>query len=183
MTTIQKTIVIVKPETVVAGRVDDIRHDLRSAGLTVLAETPNRRITLDEARSLHTAQRGAVPSEKDIESMLGARGAHVFLLAHIDAVAIAAREVALTLRPRYNNGVYGSDGPIAADRDVRFFFPRSVSDGVPADNEAREYVQAHLQEVLVRGLTEIAKTKPQDPIRYLAEFLLNSNPNRPRVAM
>jgi len=182
MAQIQKTIVIVKPSLVAEGRVDDIRNDLQLAGLTIIAEIANRRITLDEARNLFT--RGVVPSQSDLESLIGDR-AHVFLLAHPDAIGIVVRQVAMTIRPRYDTyyGVYCSEGLAAADRDVRFFFPRSVTDGFPTDAEAREYVQTHLQDVLVRGLTEIAKNKPQDPIRSLAEFLLSQNPNRPRVAM
>lgn len=60
-------------------------------------------------------------------------------------------------------------------------FPRMSVDPIPTNLAARDFVDTHLKAVLVKGLTQAAKVKPENPVKFVAEFLLNNNPNKPPV--
>jgi hypothetical protein len=47
--------------------------------------------------------------------------------------------------------------------------------------EVKEYIQEQLNEVLVKGLTLMAKQKPKEPLEWLAHWLLENNPNKPKI--
>lgn len=42
----------------------------------------------------------------------------------------------------------------------------------------RQYLEASVVEVLMKGLTNLVRERPEDPIEYLAVFLKNNNPHR-----
>ena len=47
----------------------------------------------------------------------------------------------------------------------------------------RDYVQNMLAGCLKHGLSALCKEKPEEPIKWLAHWLLDNNPNQPRVAV
>ena len=89
------------------------------------------------------------------------------------------------------NAVHGSDSGASAAREIKFFFPRLVAPGpVKTGAAASEYLSGllatptkTLNEVLVDGLVELCKAKPTglDAVRWLGEWLITNNPNRPGV--
>ncbi len=40
----------------------------------------------------------------------------------------------------------------------------------------RNYLMSHVMPTLTKGLIECAKSKPEDPIDFLAEYLFKNNP-------
>ena len=58
--------------------------------------------------------------------------------------------------------------------------PEEVSSGKPMDKN-QAYVKKMLDGCLKHGLTALCKEKPQEPIKWLAHWLLDNNPNQPRV--
>eukprot|EP00961_Rhodomonas_salina_P130231 1753702-Rhodomonas_salina.1 len=52
---------------------------------------------------------------------------------------------------------------------------------IPTPEQAQAYVQEQLQPYLVKALTAVAKAKPDQPLRFLANWLLDNNPNKPAV--
>eukprot|EP00960_Hanusia_phi_P009946 290459-Hanusia_phi.AAC.3 len=50
---------------------------------------------------------------------------------------------------------------------------------MPSAEEANAYIKSKLQPMLVKGLSELARVKPAEPLRYLATWMLENNPNRP----
>ncbi|KPA76437.1 hypothetical protein ABB37_07761 [Leptomonas pyrrhocoris] len=66
-----------------------------------------------------------------------------------------------------------------ATRSVALLFPRMLAEDVPSSAVSREYVQANLKQALVPALTELARQKPEDPLRWLAMQLLTSNAQSP----
>ena len=99
------------------------------------------------------------------------------------------------------NAVHGSDSVESAEREICFFFPAEVrhsggSDGSAARLRApaaKQFMQTapsatdsarSLHSVLVEGLTELCRTKPDDinAIRSLGQWLLDNNPNAPRAS-
>ena len=53
---------------------------------------------------------------------------------------------------------------------------------LPTAEEAQAYVQQRLQGVVVQALKALVQAKPEQPLRFLATWLLENNPNRPAVA-
>lgn len=54
-------------------------------------------------------------------------------------------------------------------------------DPIPLKQESRDYVQQELNTILIQALTQLAKEKPKDPVQWLATWLLNNNPNKPKI--
>jgi len=79
------------------------------------------------------------------------------------------------------NAVHGSDSPIAAQREIRFFFPHCVVEPLPNPDSARDFINAKINPTLIKGLTALVKAKPADPLRFIANWLEANNPNRPAV--
>jgi hypothetical protein len=91
-----------------------------------------------------------------------------------------------SLRARYGadqtrNAVHGSDSYYGAEREIRFMFPGTITEPVCGGQLARDYLQAKVNPFLVQGLTKLCKQKPEDPVVWLAEWLLKNNPNKPLV--
>jgi hypothetical protein len=66
-----------------------------------------------------------------------------------------------------------------ATRSVALLFPRMLAEDVPSSAVSREYVQANLKQALVPALTELARQKPENPLRWLAMQLLANNAQSP----
>ncbi|CAL8083792.1 unnamed protein product [Calicophoron daubneyi] len=79
------------------------------------------------------------------------------------------------------NAVHGSDGFCSAEREIRFFFPDTVMEPIPMRVAAKDYLARNVNPTLLRGLTEVCKQKPKDPVPWLADWLLANNPNRPSI--
>lgn len=45
-----------------------------------------------------------------------------------------------------------------------------------------EKVKSRIFPTLLKGLTVLCKEKPEDPVRYLAHWMMDNNPYRPRAA-
>ena len=90
------------------------------------------------------------------------------------------------------NAVHGSETPRAAQREIRFFFPAAQREirfffpncfvePPPSADDARDFINSKIIPTLIRGLSDLVKAKPEDPLRYLAQWLESNNPNRPQV--
>lgn len=83
------------------------------------------------------------------------------------------------------NATHGSDSPTSTAREIAFFFPSLVAEPLPDPGAAQAYIVSHLQPTLVHALTELAKQKPAstpaEAITFLAGWLLDNNPNKPKV--
>jgi len=80
------------------------------------------------------------------------------------------------------NAVHGSSSLSSAEREVRFFFPDSVLEPIPIAQAAKDYLEAYVNPTLLKGLTSLCKKKPSDPVTWLADWLLENNPNKPKTA-
>jgi len=52
---------------------------------------------------------------------------------------------------------------------------------LPDDRTTREYLEQKVNPTLVRGLTALCKAKPDAPVSWLADWLLENNPATPNV--
>jgi nucleoside diphosphate kinase homolog 5 len=79
------------------------------------------------------------------------------------------------------NAVHGSDSEASAEREIRFFFNKSIVEPIPTENAAKDYLQHKLNPTLLKALTQLCKEKPDDPHSWLADYLLTNNPFKPLV--
>lgn len=56
-----------------------------------------------------------------------------------------------------------------------------ISEPIPAGQRARDYLNLHVNPTLLAGLTALCKEKPADPMTWLADWLMEHNPNKPRL--
>ena len=79
------------------------------------------------------------------------------------------------------NAVHGSDSEASAEREIRFFFGRSIIEPIPTGQAAKDYLESRLNPTILKGLTQLCKEKPHDPVTWLADWLLANNPYKPLV--
>jgi nucleoside diphosphate kinase homolog 5 len=97
----------------------------------------------------------------------------------------AKQDAPNTLRAIYGtddqrNALHGSDNEAASQREIRFFFPDAIFE--PVNSQAvRDYLSKNVNATLIKGLTELCKQKPADPVLWLADWLIANNPNKPKV--
>jgi len=74
---------------------------------------------------------------------------------------------------------FGSSNAAAAFQEIKFFFPKSLIDPVPSGKQAKDYVTEAITPTLTAGLVELCRTKPANPVQWLAAWLASNNPNSP----
>jgi len=79
------------------------------------------------------------------------------------------------------NAVHGSDSFSSAHREIRFMFPNCVPEPVTVGQASKDYLAKEISPTLLTGLTALCKQKPGDPITWLADWLIENNPNKPQV--
>ena len=77
------------------------------------------------------------------------------------------------------NAVHGSDSPASATGELKFFFPRLIVGTLPSAEEATRELASDVVPLLTSGLTELCRAKPAEPVAWLAQWLLENNPNKP----
>ncbi|XP_039259811.1 nucleoside diphosphate kinase homolog 5-like [Styela clava] len=91
-----------------------------------------------------------------------------------------------TLRAIYGkdhtrNAVHGSDNMKSAEREIGFLFSGNILEPISTQQSAKDYVTKQVQPTLLHGLTALCKQKPVDPITWLADWLIENNPRKPKV--
>ncbi|KAJ3386462.1 cytoplasmic dynein with WD40 domain [Entophlyctis sp. JEL0112] len=70
----------------------------------------------------------------------------------------------------------------SAESDLRTFFPNRLRTTLPSSDETKLLLDEELYPVLTEGLTRLCKAKPANPTTWLGNWLLENNPNRPKVS-
>ncbi|TFK09597.1 beta,beta-carotene 15,15'-monooxygenase [Platysternon megacephalum] len=79
------------------------------------------------------------------------------------------------------NAVHGSIRFSSAEREIRFMFPEVIIEPIPVGQAAKDYLNLYVNPTLLAGLTELCKQKPADPLIWFADWLIEHNPNKPRL--
>ncbi|KAJ3157024.1 NME NM23 member 5 [Geranomyces variabilis] len=79
------------------------------------------------------------------------------------------------------NGFHVSDNPASVERDLRLFFPDTPVQPPPTSDEAKAILETTVYPTLLQGLTQLCKEKPANPTAWLGTWLLDNNPNKPRI--
>eukprot|EP00730_Choanoeca_flexa_P018067 TRINITY_DN8766_c0_g1_i2.p1 TRINITY_DN8766_c0_g1~~TRINITY_DN8766_c0_g1_i2.p1 ORF type:complete len:199 (+),score=13.36 TRINITY_DN8766_c0_g1_i2:50-646(+) len=190
----QHTLALIKPDA--AGYADEIIDAIQQAGFTILNKR-RVRLSLEQTSDFYIEHYGKdfFPS---LISFMSSGPVTALILAGEDGIAAwreligptnakKAKEIAPTsLRARFGtdnqrNALHGSDSTISANREIKFFFPNFVVSD-PSNVEAgRDYLEKTVNPTLIRGLTALCKVKPETPIRWLADWLEENNPNTPTI--
>jgi nucleoside-diphosphate kinase len=56
-----------------------------------------------------------------------------------------------------------------------------VFNPLPTKQDVKAFLDAALYPTLNKGLTELCKNKPENPTLWLGQWLLENNPNKPKV--
>jgi len=78
------------------------------------------------------------------------------------------------------NALHGSPNESDALRELHFFFPELIVEPILADNLASYYLNENVHPVLTIGLSMLVREKPDDPVMWLADWLIANNPNKPK---
>jgi len=187
---------MIKPDAVAAGHADKIIEELEAAKFTIIAKQKDTLLKV-KAEEFYEEHRGK-PFFDGLIAFMTSGPIIAMVLAKENAIkdfreligptnSIKARmEAPQSIRAKYGvdgqqNAVHGSDSGASAAREIKFHFPKLAPEPLPSGNTAREYLQSTVLPVLTAGLTELCKKKPAEPISWLAEWLLENNPNKPKV--
>ncbi|CAG7836680.1 unnamed protein product [Allacma fusca] len=78
------------------------------------------------------------------------------------------------------NGLHASASEADALRELHFFFPELIVEPILADSLAAYYLNENVHPVLTIGLSKLVRERPDDPVMWLADWLLANNPNKPK---
>ncbi|DBB13616.1 hypothetical protein WJX82_009787 [Trebouxia sp. C0006] len=196
----EKTYAMIKPDALRAGKAEEICQLIEVHGFTIIAKQ-KLQLTQQRAQEFYGEHKGKSFFETLVNFMTSGP-VYALVLAKQNAIKewrslmgptnsnTARAEKPKSLRALYGtdgtqNATHGSDSPASAAREIRFFFPQlsqeAVVDGVG------QYMESVLQPVLVQGLTVLAKEKPCahpiEALSFLGQWLLDNNPNKPRVVL
>ncbi|XP_076034724.1 nucleoside diphosphate kinase homolog 5-like [Oratosquilla oratoria] len=193
---IQRTLAMVKPDAI--NRASEIENIIREEGFTIV-ERRQLRLSRSEAEEFYGEHRGK-PFFLNLIDYVTSGSVLVMILAGEDAishwrralgptkVSAALNEAPSSIRARFGdqtddsrNAAHGSDSVTSAQREIKFFFPDLTLEPVLTGEGAKEYLSYAVSPTLVRALTELCKVRPEDPIVWLADWLMVNNPNKPAV--
>ncbi|KND04699.1 uncharacterized protein SPPG_08842 [Spizellomyces punctatus DAOM BR117] len=100
--------------------------------------------------------------------------------------AVAKTDEPESLRAKYatdelRNGFHMSETKEAVEKDLSFFFPDTHVVPLPTPEDAKLILETTVYPVLLQGLTQLCKEKPANPTAWLGTWLLDNNPNKPKV--
>eukprot|EP01060_Flectonema_neradi_P039282 TRINITY_DN858_c3_g1_i2.p1 TRINITY_DN858_c3_g1~~TRINITY_DN858_c3_g1_i2.p1 ORF type:complete len:211 (+),score=5.65 TRINITY_DN858_c3_g1_i2:41-634(+) len=193
MSSLQQTLAIIKPDAVENGHTHSILHSITELGFTILQQEVVT-MNIDQAREFYAEHKGQGFYHTLTEYM--SRGpCRILVLGKTDGIASWRKEL-LELRKVYApdpenpgeahptyNALHGSSDLAAARREIKFWFNSFTLDTVPTAQETRDYVDHNLKPILVKALTQLAKVRPHDEIRWLSKYLLEHNPNKPCISV
>ncbi|KAL9654237.1 hypothetical protein ABK040_010269 [Willaertia magna] len=193
---VQKTLALIKPDAVAAGYEDEILERVVDEGFTIV-RSDKITLTTEKAQLFYKEHEGKEFFPKLVEYMTSGPIV-VVVLAKYNAVQawrdligptdvdLAKKQFPTSIRALYGksktyNAVHGSSDIVSAIREVRFFYPNMSVDSIPTSTEAEAFIKEHLESFLTTGLTKLAKEKPENPTLWLANWIIQNNPNKPQI--
>lgn len=198
--TLEKTFALIKPDAVRAGWAEEITNLTELAGFKIVVKKKFL-LTKQRAGEFYAEHKGKPFFGKLVEFMTSGP-IYAMVLGKANAIKDwralmgptnsnnAKKEAPKSLRALYGtdgtmNATHGSDSPHSARREIKFFFPEFLSLPITDSVGCKKYIQERLQPTLIKGLTVLAKEKPSaskyEALTFIASWLLENNPNKPRV--
>ncbi|KAF8793513.1 Nucleoside diphosphate kinase like protein [Argiope bruennichi] len=76
------------------------------------------------------------------------------------------------------NAVYGSENIDKAEQEIKYFFPNVRSEADDKLKASGEYLSKTVNPILLKGLMQLCRQKPDNPLVWLADWLLANNPTK-----
>ncbi|XP_069725308.1 nucleoside diphosphate kinase homolog 5 [Phaenicophaeus curvirostris] len=191
---VERTLALIKPDVI--DKEEEIEDLILQSGFMI---TQKRKLQLspEQCSNFYVDQYGKVffpnltayMSSGPLVAMVLARHRAVSywkeLLGPSDSIK-AMRTHPHSLRAIYGtddmrNALHGSLSVALAEREIRFMFPEVILEPILAGQRARDYLNLYVKPTLLAGLTALCKEKPADPMTWLADWLIEHNPNKPRL--
>ncbi|PAA85954.1 hypothetical protein BOX15_Mlig014025g2 [Macrostomum lignano] len=191
---VERTLAVIKPDAV--HHADEIEDVITRSGFSVLQKRKVQ-LTPEQSSEFYAEHFGKMffPS---LITYMSSGPVVALVLAKDQAISswreligptnslIAKQTHPDCLRAKYGtddqqNALHGSDSFTTAEKEIRFFFPDSIVEPIPIGEAAKSYLARTVNPTVLKGLTELCKKKPNDPITWLANWLLENNPNKPKV--
>ncbi|KAJ3045683.1 NME NM23 member 5 [Rhizophlyctis rosea] len=189
-----RTFLLIKPEA--SNHEDDIVYTIQQAGFKVI----NRRrvrLTREQATEFWTIYQNDEAFSELIDKMTSGPVVALALLRYSAIAGLqelvgptdpreAKKDKPESLRAKYgidelSNGLHASDSFEAAAREIMFFFPDMPVEVYPSMEKTKALLEKALYPTLTQGLTQLCKEKPANPTAWLGHWLLEHNPNKPKV--
>ncbi|XP_067127684.1 nucleoside diphosphate kinase homolog 5-like [Centruroides vittatus] len=191
---IEQTLAIIKPNAF--DRAEEIEDIIRNEGFIII-QRKELQLTPDEAAKFYAEHEGK-PFFENLVLFMSSGPIVVMVLAKENAITHWRHVMGPTqinnakefrpesIRALYgqddlHNAVHGSDSITSAEREIHFFFPGTVIDAVLNTASAHEYLAKSVNPTLLKGLVLLCKNKPENPIIWLADWLLANNPYNPQA--
>ncbi|XP_036404689.1 nucleoside diphosphate kinase homolog 5 [Megalops cyprinoides] len=192
---VERTLALIKPDAI--HKAEEIEDIILQSGFTILQK---RRLQLspEQCSDFYAEQYGklffpsltAFMSSGPITALVLARDHSIALWKALIGPANSSKAKEThphCLRAKYGtsdlrNAVHGSDSFSAAEREIKFMFPSSLIEPIPMGESAKDYLSRFVNPTLLTGLTELCKRKPADPFTWLADWLVENNPNKPKIS-
>ncbi|KAJ3395118.1 NME NM23 member 5 [Chytriomyces hyalinus] len=196
----QETVLLIRPEA--RQKENHILHSLTVDGFKIL-ERKHIEVTAEQAEAYFQAANAGQADydvmQEYVKNLTQSGSSVVFLLTRFGAYdgisslmgpqnLDEARESAPTsLRARFAIdatfcGVEATCDAKATESVIKVFFPDRMRTVLPSVEESKLLLEDSLYPVLTQGLTMLCKTKPANPTVWLGTWLIENNPNRPKVS-
>ncbi|XP_068264859.1 nucleoside diphosphate kinase homolog 5 [Nyctibius grandis] len=191
---VERTLALIKPDVV--DKEEEIEDVILQSGFLIIQKR-KLQLSPEQCSNFYADQYGKV-FFPNLTAYMSSGPLVAMVLARHDAVSRwkallgpsnserARRTHPDSLRAIYGtddlrNAVHGSLSTSSAEREIRFMFPEVILEPIPVGQRARDYLNLYVKPTLLAGLTALCKEKPADPMTWLADWLIEHNPNKPRV--
>ncbi|KAL1122358.1 hypothetical protein AAG570_003763 [Ranatra chinensis] len=79
------------------------------------------------------------------------------------------------------NAIHGSKTLAKAEEELHFFFARMITKPIRAESLNLNFLKEQVNSVILEGLSEVCRIKPEDPVIWFANWLLENNPKKPKM--
>ena len=197
---VEMTLAMIKPDAVRAGSAEEIMYLIEQSGLTI-TDKSYCQLSKERAGVFYGEHKGK-PFYPALMDFMTSGPIWALALTGVDAIAKWRKLMGPTdsdearmadpgcIRAKFGtnktfNACHGSDSPASASREIRFYFPETITEPLPSAGEVAAYVRKYLAPSLLPALTKLCKEKPStdanECITWLGQYLLETSDNRGRV--
>ncbi|XP_044755198.1 uncharacterized protein LOC123314139 [Coccinella septempunctata] len=190
----QKTLIIVKPEAM--NYKDVILRAIKKEGLDVIGERLIR-LSPEQVAEVYSENYGSAYFPMFVQKMsatpilvLSVAGNYAvdrwkYIIGQGDIIPYSwFYPESMKRRFGLHCDVYGamrtSPDFFNAKNEIRYFFPLDIIEPIMIKSvEVQDYCDKYIHPTLLKALFKIVEEKPEDPLLFLAEYLLRNNPFQP----